>query len=86
MGEELILMLEETCGSEHKTWEKELSFSGEELGELLPKEEGVLASVAQNDSLTAEQTQVLEGMGSQGGETHFAGLLAFEGQTLKAVS
>lgn len=82
-GEELILMLEETCGAEHKTWEKELSFTGEELGELLPKEEGVLASVAQNDSLTAEQTQVLEGMWSQGGETPFAGLLSFEGQTLK---
>ena len=82
-GEKLLLTLEETYGADRKTWEKELSFTGEEMGELLPKEEGILASAAQNDNLTAEQTQVLKGMWDEEGETPFAGLLSFEGQTLK---
>ncbi len=82
-GETLLLVLEETCGQDTKRWEKELSFTGEELGEQLPAEEGMLAFAAQSDNLTPEQTQMLEEMWNEGGETPFAGLLSFEGQTLR---
>lgn len=83
LNEKLLLILEETCGEEREQWEKELLFTGDELGALLPGEEGMMLFAAKSDNLTKEQTQVLEGMWNKEGETPFAGLLSFQGQTLR---
>ena len=47
LNEKLLLILEETCGEEREQWEKELLFTGDELGALLPGEEGMMLFAAQ---------------------------------------